>query len=80
MHVDTDLVAFLRDELPPGGRARVTAHLGGCAQCRRAADETRAVLDAVATGTPAPPPLDGGRYQVELRARVAARQDRKSVV
>jgi anti-sigma factor RsiW len=72
MHPETELVAFVHGDLPPTERARVAAHLQGCLSCRRAADETRAVLDALTAGAPAPPSLDWGRYQAEVRARVAA--------
>jgi anti-sigma factor RsiW len=55
MHPESELIAFVRGDLPPADRARVTAHLDGCAECRRAADESRAVLDALTAGAPTPP-------------------------
>ena len=48
----------------------MAAHLEACADCRRAADDGRAVLAALASATAAPPPVDWGRYGAELRARV----------
>ena len=72
MHPESELIAFVRGGLPPAERARVAAHVDGCSACRRAADESRVVLEALVAGAPAPPPLDWGRYQAELRARVAA--------
>jgi len=72
MHPESELIAFVRGGLPPAERARVAAHVDGCSACRRAADESRVVLEALVVGAPAPPPLDWGRYQAELRARVAA--------
>ncbi|HEU4368316.1 MAG TPA: zf-HC2 domain-containing protein [Methylomirabilota bacterium] len=69
MHPESELTGYAADELPAPERARVAAHLHACAECRRVVDESRAVLDRLAAGVPAPPPLDWGRYQVELRAR-----------
>ena len=76
MHPDTELTAYVTDALPPAGRARVAAHLDARADCRRAVEEGRAVLADLATGVPAPPPIDWGRYRAELRARVQARPRR----
>jgi anti-sigma factor RsiW len=73
MHVDEKVVAYLGGELAPAERARVEAHLPGCAACRRAVGESRAVLAALAPGRPAVPPVDWARYQTELRAKVARR-------
>ena len=74
MHVDEDVVAFLSGELAPAERARVDTHLETCAACRRAVDESRAVLAALAPGRPAAPPMDWARYQAKLRAAVALRR------
>ena len=76
MHPDTELTGYVTDALPPAGRARVAAHLDACADCRRAVEESRAVLADLATGVPAPPPIDWGRYRADLRARVQARSRR----
>jgi len=76
MHPDTELTGYVTDTLPPAERARVAAHLDACADCRRAVEEGRAVLADLATGVPAPPPIDWGRYRAELRARVQARPRR----
>src|SRR2546430_14682743 len=72
MHPESELIAFVRGDLPPADRARVATHLDGCPACRRAADESRGVLEALVAGAPAPPALDWRRDQAELRARVAA--------
>jgi anti-sigma factor RsiW len=71
-HPDTEILAFVRDDLTPAERARVAAHLEECAACRRAVEETRAVLAGLAEALPAPPALDPGRYQAEVRARLRA--------
>lgn len=73
MHVDEDVVAYLSGALAPDERARIATHLETCDACRRAVDESRAVLAALAPGRPAPPHVDWGRYQAELRAKVAQR-------
>ena len=73
MHVDDHVVAYLSGELAPAERALIDAHLGECAACRRAVDESRAVLAALVAGRPDAPPVDWARYQAELRAKVARR-------
>ena len=69
MHPERELLGYVTGELPEAARARVAAHLPACAACRRIVEESRAVLTALAAGPPAPPPLDWGRYQADLRAR-----------
>ena len=76
MHPDTELTGYVTNTLPPAGRARVAAHLDACADCQRAVEEGRAVLADLATGVPAPPPVDWGGYRAELRARVQVRPRR----
>ncbi|MFI5078252.1 MAG: anti-sigma factor family protein, partial [Vicinamibacteria bacterium] len=71
MHEDDNVIAYLTGELAPAERARLDAHLPTCAACRRVVDESRAVLAALASGRPAPPPVDWARYQAELRTKVA---------
>jgi anti-sigma factor RsiW len=72
IHPETEIVPFVRGELPPAERARVVAHVHGCAECRRAVEETRAVLALLAASLPGAPALDVGPYQAEVRARVQA--------
>jgi anti-sigma factor RsiW len=74
MHPDTELTGYVTDALAPAERARVAAHLEACPECRRAVEETRAVLAGLAAGAPTPPAVDWGRYQAELRARVQPRR------
>jgi anti-sigma factor RsiW len=69
-HPDTALTGYVTGALLPAERAQVEAHLGGCVDCRRAVEESRAVLDALATSVAEPPALDWGRYRADLRARV----------
>jgi anti-sigma factor RsiW len=72
-HLETEIIPFLRDELPAAERTRVAAHVQTCDDCRRAVDDTRAVLSRLAASLPAPPALNWGPYQAEVRARVAGR-------
>jgi anti-sigma factor RsiW len=74
VHPETELIAFVRGELSPAEQARVAAHLDACADCRRAADESRSLLQALAASVPPPPALDWARYQADLRARVGGRR------
>jgi anti-sigma factor RsiW len=69
MHPDIELTGYLTDALAPAERARVAEHLQTCAECRRALEESRAVLAGLAA-PPAVPEPDWGRYRAELRARL----------
>lgn len=71
MHPETELIPFLRGELAPADHDRVAAHVAACEECRRATEESRTVLQALAARRAAPPALDWGRYQAEVRARIA---------
>jgi anti-sigma factor RsiW len=48
MHVDTDLSAYLDEELAPAERARVESHLDACARCRARLGELRATAALIA--------------------------------
>lgn len=72
MHPETELIPFLRGELAPADHERVAAHVAACAECRTAIEESRRVLDALATRRAEPPAPDWGRYQAELRGKIAA--------
>jgi anti-sigma factor RsiW len=72
-HLETEVIPFLRDELPAAERTRIAAHVQACGDCRRAVEDTRAVLAGLAASLPEPPALDWGRYQAEVRARVEGR-------
>lgn len=65
-----ELVALLDDALPAEARARVEAHLAGCATCRQALAGLQRALQAV-DGLPATPPGPG------LEAAFAARLERE---
>jgi|SRR6185295_13794165 anti-sigma factor RsiW len=76
MHPETELIPFLRGELPPAEHDRVAVHVASCPECRGAIEESRLVLDALAARRALAPPVDWGRYQAEVRARVQARPRR----
>src|SRR4051812_25535751 len=77
MHPETELIPFLRGELAPADHDRVATHVGACAECRNAIEESRVVLDALAARRAPAPAVDWGRYQAEVRARVEARPRRR---
>ena len=73
-HDQTAIVPYLRGELTDPDRRAMAAHLAGCAECRRVADDFRRVLGMLAEATPRPPEMHWGRYRAELRERVAGRR------
>ena len=77
MHPETELIPYLHGELSAADHDRVAAHVAGCAECRQATEESRAVLDGLAARQPAAPAVDWGRYQADLRARAGARPSRR---
>jgi anti-sigma factor RsiW len=79
-HPDTELVAFLEDELAAPDRVRVAGHLEECAECRETATVFRELLAELASTAPEPPGIDWGRYGAELRATLRARERRWSIL
>jgi hypothetical protein len=71
MHPETELIPFVRGQLDEADHARVAAHLAACEECRRATEDSRVVLAALAARQPAPPAVDWGRYQAEPVPTVA---------
>jgi anti-sigma factor RsiW len=69
-HPETELIAYLKEELAPAPRETVTRHLDGCAECRDTLVAFRTLLDGVAASTP--PPVQWARYRAELRVRLDA--------
>jgi anti-sigma factor RsiW len=72
-HPETELIPYLRHELAPPDRERVAGHLDGCAECRRAVEEFRDLLNDLGRSTPEPPQVQWGRYRAALRGKL---QDR----
>jgi hypothetical protein len=67
------LSEYLDDELSPGERAQVEAHLAGCNGCRTVLDELRGVAARAASLPPTPPSAD-------LWPGIAARLERRGSV
>jgi anti-sigma factor RsiW len=76
-HPGHDLTAYAMGDLPPQARARVAAHLDGCAACREALAQSRLVLDGLAAGLGDPPPIDWEQYRAQLRVRRQAASRRR---
>jgi anti-sigma factor RsiW len=79
VHVDDELIAYLKDELPAAERDRVGEHLASCAECRSTHDDFRDILGQLAVSAPEPPVVNWGRWQAELRARVGAEAHRRGI-
>ncbi|MHB8384735.1 MAG: anti-sigma factor family protein [Candidatus Binataceae bacterium] len=75
-HPETEIAPFLRGDLNPGDRARVAAHLAGCARCRADADAFAAVLKTIASDVAQIAEPDWSVYRAELHRKIAARRDR----
>lgn len=76
-HPETELIPYLRGELLASDRERVAGHLEGCADCRRAVEEFRALLDDLAESLPSPPEIHWGRYRADLRGKLEASARRR---
>ena len=69
-HPDTEIVPHLRGELSAEERARVGAHLEGCAQCRESADASAAILSNLARVVDHVGEPDWVEYRGELRRKL----------
>ena len=76
-HPETELIAYLKNELPADARETVTRHLERCPSCRETSTAFRALLDDLARDATAPPPIHWARYRAELRARLDAGSGRR---
>jgi anti-sigma factor RsiW len=77
MHVDTELIGYLKGELSPAEHEQVARHLDACGECRSAHDDFREILGQLQASVPEPPPIHWGRWRAELRARVEAARGRQ---
>jgi len=77
-HPDTDLVPFLRGDLPPAERDRVARHLEECPDCRQDAEQLRDLLGDLARSMGQPPTVQWARYRAELREKLEARRGRRA--
>ena len=76
-HPETDLVPYLRGELPPGERERIARHLDECPDCRQDAEQLRELLGELARSVAEPPTVHWARYRAELREKLEARRARR---
>ena len=80
IHPETELIPYLRGELSADERARVGAHLEGCAQCRESADASLAILSNLARAVDAVREPDWADYRGELRRKLRASQAQRAGV
>ncbi|MFZ2063020.1 MAG: zf-HC2 domain-containing protein [Candidatus Binatus sp.] len=73
-HPDTEIVPYLRGELSADERARVGAHLEGCAQCRESADASAAMLENLARVVDDVREPDWAEYRGQLKRKLHASQ------
>jgi anti-sigma factor RsiW len=69
-HPETELIAYLKDELPRPAREEMARHLEGCAECRDTLADFRKLLAGVAIT--AVPEVAWPRYRAELRQRLGS--------
>jgi anti-sigma factor RsiW len=72
-HVEELLIAHHRGELEEGERARVEAHLNGCAACRESLAAYAGLMGELERGAPPAPPIQWGAYRAELREKLERR-------
>lgn len=76
-HPDTDLVAYLRGELPPADRERVARHLEECSDCRQDTGQLRDLLGQLSRSIAQPPEVNWAHYRAELREKLEARRGQR---
>ena len=72
IHPETELVPYLRGELNADERARVSAHLAQCAQCREAAESSAAILKNLASAVDGIREPDWVAYRSQLMHKLRA--------
>ncbi|HSE92385.1 MAG TPA: zf-HC2 domain-containing protein [Methylomirabilota bacterium] len=75
-HPRTELIPYLRGELPPVERESVETHLAGCRACRAERDAFAELLLDLRRSLPETPPLDWARWHADLRVRLRRRARR----
>jgi anti-sigma factor RsiW len=76
----SDLVPYLRGDLPPADRERVARHLDECPDCRHDTEQLRELMGHVARALGQPPEPSWARYRAELREKLEARRGRRGWV
>ena len=77
-HPGTELIAYLKDELPPASREAVARHVDGCAECRETLVAFRGLLEGLGRAAKTVPPVHWARYRAELHARLEASAERRA--
>jgi anti-sigma factor RsiW len=73
-HPQNELIPYLRGELSADERARVGAHLEGCAQCRESANASSAMLSNLARVVDDVREPDWTEYRAGLKRKLRASQ------
>jgi len=74
IHPETELIPYLRGELSADDRARVGAHLEGCAQCRQSAEASSSILSNLARVVEGVRDPDWAEYRAGLKRKLRASQ------
>ena len=69
-HLETELIAYLRDELAPEARQRADRHLQECPECAATLAAYGELLEGLARSLPEPPVIHPGCYRGELREKL----------
>ena len=77
-HPETELIPYLRGELSAAERARVAAHLDGCAQCRESAQASSTILSRLARAVDDVREPEWADYRAELKRKLRAAQAGRS--
>src|SRR5437867_11705676 len=76
-HPDTDLVPYLRGELPPADRERVARHLEECPDCRQDTERLPDLLGQLSRSIGQPREVNWAHCRAELRGKLEARRGRR---
>ena len=80
IHPETELIPYLREELSADERARVRAHLEGCAQCRESALASSTILSNLARAVDEVREPNWTDYRAELKRKLRASQARRATI
>ncbi len=80
IHPETEIVPYLRGELSADEKARVGAHLEGCAHCREAAEASSVLLSNLARAVDGVREPDWTEYRAELKRKLRASQARSATI
>jgi anti-sigma-K factor RskA len=78
-HPDTELVPYLRGELSADERAQIERHLEECADCRKSAASSNAILSELAHAVDEVRAPDWNVYRAELSRKLGEKQARGAI-